>query len=198
MLASTWPCVFRSRWCKLRGWAEEARTAVAWFDWAMEPERCKLDSFATSTMIPAGDELTQTWTNFLRFTAYLSVNRSLSLPVSETSTDDFVINSISSRTPAATCLRCCSSSCWISNSLNFNCFSISRRYLAMRSSSSYCFSSFLLSLDNSNSSWRWLELFEEVIYDPDFEWWDVYCSVVFVLDWINVPFGLNQWTESIK
>ena len=116
----------------------------------------------------AGVELAQSWTSCSLFTVFLSVNNLLSLPLSESSADDFVINSISLRAGAATCLRWSSSSCWISSSLSCVCFSISRRCLIMRRSASCCSSvSSLFSVD-AYSRWRWLDPFQEVICDPDF------------------------------
>ena len=92
---------------------------------------------------------------FLFFSKY-----SLSIPVSEPSADDFVINSIFSRAAVATCLWCSSSNYWISNSLNCICFSISRQCLPIRSTALYCFSSSsLLNFHNPNSCWGWLDLF---------------------------------------
>ena len=130
MLASTWPCVLRLK-CEFRGWVEEGRWTIAWLDWAMESEKCKLGSFATSAMFPAGDELTQSWANFLLLTELLSVKSPLILPVPDPSADDFAINSISSRAAAASSFRWSSSSCSISIFRNFACFSILRRCLAM-------------------------------------------------------------------
>ena len=73
-------------------------------------------------------------------------------------------------------LRCSYSSCWISNSLNC----IIKRCLAICSSASYCFSSSsFLCFDISISRSRWLDFFEEVKCNSDFEWWDVYCSAAF-------------------
>ena len=72
ILASTWPCVLRLK-CEFASWVEEARWTIAWLDWAMETEKCKLGSFATSAMFPDGDELTQSWTSFLLLTERLSV-----------------------------------------------------------------------------------------------------------------------------
>ena len=116
---------------------------------------------------------------FLALDWILSVMSSLILPVPDPSDDDFVINSISSRAATATFLRWSSSSCSLSNSRNFVCISISRRCLATRRFASSCFSnSSLLSFESSQSCWRWLYLFEEVICELDLEWWEVYSSAV--------------------
>ena len=55
------------------GWVEEERGKIAWLDWAMEPERCCLGSFATSAKFPAGDVLAHSWTSFFLLTKLLSV-----------------------------------------------------------------------------------------------------------------------------
>ena len=129
-------------------------------------------------MFPAGDKWTQSWKSFLILTELRSVKSSLILPVPDTSADDFVINSISSRAAAATCLQWSSTSCSISNSRNLICFSFSRRCLAMRSFASCCFpSSSILNLDISKSRWRWLDLLEEVFLNLILIG-EIYCSTV--------------------
>ena len=71
MLASTWLCVLRFE-CEFRGWVEEGHGKISWLDWAMEPEKCKLESFATSKMFPAGDDQTQSWTSLLLWTSCIT------------------------------------------------------------------------------------------------------------------------------
>ena len=83
-LSSTWPCVLRLE-CEFRSWYGEGREKNDSLDGAMEPEKCKLEPFATSAMFPAGDGLTRSWPIFLILAEFLSVKSSLFLPVLDTS-----------------------------------------------------------------------------------------------------------------
>ena len=168
---------------EFRGWAEEGRGSIAWLDWPIEAEKFQLCSFATSAMFPAGDQfsnkfLALDWICFCKKLAHFARTRHVCFWFFH-QLKFFKTVRLSA---AVTCLRCSSSSYSISKSGYFICFSIS-----MRSFASLCFSSSsYLSLDIPQSCGCCLVFFEEIIYEPDFEWWDVHCSAVFL-----------SWTESM-